>query len=127
MHVDKQKGPRLGRPCNHQEPLQFFLNFSQDTRISKKQSPPYFSGYTHTYQKSHHTSPSFLLRKELGSSLESFFSNLRSTPQGPLFLSSLAEPEISLFIFHLLLSSLLSSSLTTKKWTCFNPYFSRVY
>ena len=73
MHVDKPQSTRLGRQCNHQAPPHFFLDFSQDKHPRSLSIP---TG-KHKFEFSPLTLLSFLLRKELGSSLKSTLSNPR--------------------------------------------------
>ena len=70
--------PRLGQPCNEQAPPHLFFDFLKQLEHLRSLSIPT------SKQKSkfpHLTLLSFLLRKELGSSLESFSKTHGSTPQ----------------------------------------------
>ena len=73
MHVDKPQRPRLGWPCNEQAPPHLFFDFSQDKH---PRSLSIITG-KHKSEFSPLTLLSFLLRKELGSSLKSPLSNPR--------------------------------------------------
>ena len=122
MHVDKPQRPRLGQQCNHQAPPHFFLDFSQDKHPRSLSIP---TG-KHKSEFSPLTLLSFLLRKELGSSLKSPLSNPQvhtskerqsPTPKSiSLIFSRLLQKVQLLFFFSILLSSFVvlvgSTSLT---------------
>ena len=71
MHVNKPQRPRLGQPYNNQVPPHFFFDFSQNKHLRSLSIP---TG-KHKSKFSPLTLLSFLLRKELRSSLKSLLSN----------------------------------------------------
>ena len=73
--------PRLGRPCNEQAPPHPFFDFLKQLEHARSSLPLYFPR-VHMNLNSHLTLLSFLLRKELGSSLESFLKPTVNTSKG---------------------------------------------
>ena len=65
----------------YQAPSQFFLDFSKQLELPRNSLALIFHGSTHTNQKFAPYFTPFLLRKELGSSLESFSQVHRFTHQ----------------------------------------------
>ena len=127
MHVDKPQRPRLGHAMNKLY-LTSSLTFLKTTRTSKKHTSSHFTRVQANNQKFQHTLHSFLLRKELGSSLESFswvhgFTHQTKDKSSTSFFFLLSQRKLE--DSKTLLSSLplIFSGPTTKKGRFFHKWF----